>query len=398
MNWAREKFQLCGNRYRNHQKLVIYRHYVVYFINTTKHIEDIEPDIRKSMIADNFEADVVFVVDEWRFPAHKRILKISNEQFYVQHVEPHVKLVEIEVKGVDPRGFQQFLRFCHFGDLNLNVMNMLATYDVAVTYNHLRLAELCTNFICGNVHIDNILEIMNWNLSHQNYRIEKLCQGIFVENAMKILETSEKLLKIDKKLLKTILSWDVLNCSEKLLFNKTLEWAEGKCNENEIEPTIDNKKHILEDILHLIRLEISPNLEVSNDFPTTPRQNRFNKKRFDNMFVQKGTAQTWEEFPPRDNDRVCHGFSIILSNPENKSQAFEEFTMKIESEDELVLQKHFRIKSIEFLSIKHFVFETPIVLKKGKRHLLIVEFLHPTCSRYLGKDETSTGRILKLYD
>jgi hypothetical protein len=370
----------------------------VYFINTTKHIEDIEPDVRKSMIADNFKADVVFVVDDWKFPAHKRILRISNEHFYVQHIEPHEKSAEIEVKGVDPRGFQQFMRFCHFGDLNLNPLNMLATYDVAVTYNHLILSDLCTNFICANVHIGNILEIMNWNLSHQNYRIEKLCQGIFIQNAIIILENSEKFSKFDKKLLKKILSWEVLNCSEKLLFNKTLEWAEGKCIENQIEPTVDNKKHILEDILYLIRLEISPNLEVLNDFPTTPRQNRFSKKKFDNLSVMEEIAQTWEEFPPRDEDRICHGFSIILSNPESKSEAFEEFSMKIESEDKLVLQKHFRIKSCEFLAIKHFVFESSLAMKKGKRHLLVVEFLDPTRSRYLGKDETSTARILKLYD
>lgn len=397
MNWAREKFLSCGNRYRNHQKLVVYRHYVVHFINASKHIEDIEPDIRKLMVAD-FEADVVFVVDGLKFPGYKRILKISNESFYVQHVEPHENSQEIEIEGIDPRGFQQFLRFCHFGDTNLNPLNMLQTYDVAQTFNNSRLADICSNFICSHVEMTNVLEILNWNLTHQNYRIQKLCRGFLAENAMEVLEDSEKFMKIDKKLLKMILSWEILNCSEKFLFTKTLSWAECKCNEIEIEPTVENRKSILEDILYLIRLEISPNLEILNDFPTKPRKNHFSKKRFDHLFMETEISQTCEEFPPDSVDRICHGFSIIISNPDSRSATFEEFLMTVESENNLVYQNHFLIKASDFLVIKDFIFEKPIVIERLKRHTLKVKFVEFSRSRYLGKDGGSEVRILRLYN
>lgn len=397
MSWARKSILSYGNKYRNHHKLVVYRHYIVYFINATKHIEDISPDIRKSMIVDNFEADVEFLIDDCIFPAHKKVLKISNEQFYIQHIEPYENSIQIEIENVDPRGFQQFLRFCHFGDVNLNLLNMMQSYDVAQTYNHSRLLALCTNFICDNIEVSNVLEISNWNLSHQNYQIMRLCRGFFIEHAMEILKTTDQFKKIDKKLLKMILSWEVLNCSEKLLFNKTLEWAEEKCIDKQIEPTSENKRNILEDILYLIRLEISPSLEISNDFPTLPRSNRFIKRRFDNLFIQNGTEKTWEEIIVEE-DTTCFGFSIILSNPESKPDECEEFLMTIESENDLKFQKHFCVKTVEYLSIKDFVFEDPIVLEKHKRHILKVKFVEPCRLRYLAKDEISNdARILRLY-
>ena len=397
MNWAREKFLNCGNRYRNHQKLVLYRHYVVHFINASKHIDDIEPDIRKLMIVD-FEADVVFVVDDLKFPGYKRILKISNESFYVEHVEPHENSQEIEIEGVDPRGFQQFLRFCHFGDINLNPLNMLQTYDVAQTYNNSRLADICFNFICSHIETTNVLEILNWNLTHQNYGIQKLCRGFLVENTVEVLKDSENFLNIDKTLLKMILSWEILNCSEKLLFMKTLSWAERKCQESNIEPTVENRKSILEDILYLIRLEISTDLEIINDFPTKPRKNRFSRKRFDHIFMETEISKTCEEFPPNSEDRICHGFSIIISNPDSRSATFEEFLMTIESVHDLVFQNHFLIKASDFLVIKDFIFEKPIVIQKLQRHTLIVKFVESSRLRYLGKDGGSRVRILRLYN
>lgn len=395
MSWARRN--LFCNRYRNHHKLVVYRHYVVFFINATKHIEDIAPDIRKSMVVDNFEADVLFIVDDLKFPAHKRILKISNEQFYIEQIEPYQNSKEIEIKNIDPRGFQQFLRFCHFGDVNLNRLNVMQTYDVATTYNHSRLIALCTNFICDNIEISNVLEIANWNLMHQNFQIRRLCRGIFIDNAMKVLEDSKEFRKIDKKLLEEVLNLEVVNCSEMTLLARTLEWAEERCIEKQIEATTENKRNILEDILSLIRLEISPSLEVLNDFPTSPRSNRFNKRRFDNLFVQNEIEETWEEILT-DENTTCFGFSIVLSNPGSRAEAHEEFLMTIESEHDLVLQKHFHIKTVEHLSIKEFVFEIPILLKRQKRHILKVKFFEPRRMRYMEKVEGNYSRILRLYD
>lgn len=399
MCWMQKSLFKFGFKYRNHHKLVVYRHYIVYFINESKHIEDIAPDIRKSMVVDNFEADVVFVIDDMKFPAHKRILKITNEQFYIQNIEPHEGSKEIEIENVDPRGFQQFLRFCHFGDLDLNHLNMMQSYDVAQTYNHANLLALCTNFISDNVVVHNVLEILNWNLLHQNYQIMRRCRGFFIENAVEILKSTEQFRKIDKKLLKTILSWEVLNCSEKTLFNKTVEWAEEKCFQSQVEATIESKKDMLEDILYLIRLEISPNLEVLNDFPTSPRTNRFNKRRFDNLHIRDEIEQTWEEIPAANENTICYGFSIILSNPDSKRDTNEEFLMTLESENDLLLQKHFVIKTVDFLAVKDFVFEDPIVMEKHKRHILKVKFVEPHRRRCMEKDDFHDSvRILRLYD
>ena len=401
MSWTIRNIFNYGEKYRNHHKLVVCRHYIVYFINCTKHIEDIAPDIRKLMITNNFEPDVTFIVDEWKFPSHKRIIKISNEQFYIQHIEPYQNAKEIVIENIDPVGFQQFLRFCHFGDLNLNCLNMMPAYDVAQTFSHSTLLALCINFICDNVQTSNVLKILDWNLNYQNYQIMRCCRGFFIENAIGILSNSDQFHKISKKLLKVILSWDVMNCSEKLLFNETLNWSEKQCEFQKLNPSAENKQCLLEDVLHLIRLEVSPNLEVSNDFPTNPRINRFNKRRFDNLFVETNIEQTWEEIEPTLEDVTCYGFSIILSNPESKVDDCEHFLMTIENGSDLLYQKEFSIKTHDYLAIKDFVFEEPIVMEKHKRHVLKVKFFESKRLRYMEKDELSgkpNARLLRLYD
>lgn len=402
MDWQnRIKFPNFGRKYRNHHKLIVYRHYIVYFISESKHIEDILPDLRKTMISDNYEPDVEFLVGEEKFPAHKKILRISNEDFYIKFIEPFSDQREIEVEGVDPKGFQQFLRFCHFGDLNLNRLNMLPSYDVAVTYNHPRLLELCYQFICKNIQGSNVLEILDWNLKQQNYQIMKSCRGFFIENAIEVLTTSEQFERISKKLLKTILSWDVLNCSEKLLFEMTIKWGQVQCELTNVQPTMENIRSQLEDILYLIRLEITPELEVLNDFPINSRDNRFKKRNFDNLRIVNNIEETCEVIEASHSDKACYGFSVILSNPESVNDSFEHFLVTIECADELLFEKQLKIKTLDYLTIKDFVFERPVTMKRHKRHFLKVKFVDSHRSRYIEKDESSSDvreRIVRLYD
>ncbi|CRK98961.1 CLUMA_CG012360, isoform A [Clunio marinus] len=392
-----------SDRYRNHQKLVVCRYYIVYFLNTKKHIEDIEPKIRQLMVTSNFEPDVVFIVDEIKFPAHKRILKISCEQFYIEHVERNENSLKIILDNVNPRGFQQFLRFCHFGDVNLNPLNMMQTYDVAQTYNNSTLIAFCTEFICNNVDESNVLEILDWILSHQqqNYQLMRFCRGFIIENVMKVLEIEEQFAKITKRLLKMILSLEVLNCSEMFLFQKTLEWAEEECKRVKLNPTQDNKKIVLEDILYLIRLELTEKLEVLNDFPTSSRMNYFTKRRFDNLYIEDSIQETIEEVPATNEDVTCHGLSVIISNPKLERNSNEHFIMTIDNSREILMRKEFNVRASEYLAIKDFVFEEPIIFKKFIRHFVKVEFINSNRQRYLGKDDSmnnETGRILRLYD
>lgn len=397
MNQLSGKFSKFGCRYRNNRKLKVHRHYIVYFINASKHIEDISPEIRSSMVMENFKHDVVFLVGDLRFPAHKSILQVTNEMFYNQHVEPFGSSSEITLNDISPSGFQQFLGFCQFGEVNLNPLNMMPTFDVANTYQHSALAAICANFICENVQESNVLEILDWNLSHQHYQIMRCCRGFFIAHAMEILRDNENFHAISKQLLKTILGWEILNCSEKLLFNETVKWAAAECARRKIVSTLHNKHMILEDVIHLIRLDISPDLEVHSDFPVNPRANRFHKKRFDNLSIHRDVAQTIENFPPTNNDVTCHGFSMILSNPESKLNTNEHFLMTLDTVDDLVFQKEFRINNVTYLAFTDFVFEKPIVMGKHKRHFLKVKFMETNRARYMESDKLC-ARIVRLYD
>lgn len=376
---------LFNLRDKNHDEaLAVCRHEAVLFVKD-----------RNSL-----DPDVTFIVDDKKFPAHKRILKVSCEWFYDKYVEPFDSSSEIEIKNVKLSGFEQFLRFCHFGELNLNTTNMIPTYEVASTYQHATLLVFCCDFICDNVQVSNVLEILDWNVKHQNYRIMRCCREFFMINAGEILRTTDQFRKISKKFLKTILSLEALNCSEKLLFDQTLKWAEENCKKGQIEPTTENKLKMLVDVLSLIRLDISDNLEALNDFPRNPRDNLFSKLKFEKITAMKDLEKTCEEIPATNENTTYYGFSIILSNPESTPDAFEEFVMTIECEGELVFERSMKIKIHDYLAIKDYMFEEPVVTMMLKKHSLKIKFEDPNRLRFMDKYESegeTCARILRLF-
>lgn len=401
MPWPEIILSKWGGRYQNHHKLSVCHHYIVYYLNGTRHIDDIAPDLRETMITEKFDPDVVFIVSDLRFPAFKDVLRAANEQFYIKNVEPHQHLGEIVIENVDPSGFQQFLRFLHFGDLNLTSLNVMPTFDVAQTYQHSVLLASCTDFICKDVQTSNVLEIWDWNMRHQNYQILRTCRGYFIDNAFAVLTETSQFERISRQLLDLILSCDVLNCAEILLFKQTVKWAEARCLESQIEPSPFNQKIMLADLLHLIRLDVSQSLEVTCEFPSNPRANRFAKRRFDNLFVAAEIERTWEEIDGLDDDFICHGFSVILSNPGAHADASERFLMTVESESDVLCQKEFEIKVHDYMAFKDYVFEAPLTMQRHKRHFVTVKFADPSRSRYLARDDSSDQtrpRILRLYD
>lgn len=370
-------------------------------MNGTQHIDDIAPDLREAMITEKFDPDIVFIVSDLRFPAFKDVLRAANEQFYIQNVEPHRHLCEIVIENVDPSGFQQFLRFLHFGDLNLTSLNAMPTFDVAETYHHSPLLALCTDFICNDIRTSNVLQIFDWNMRHGIYQIQRACRGYFIDNAIAVLTETRQFERISRHLLELILSCDVLNCAEILLFKQTVKWAEIRCLASQIEPSTANKQKMLADLLRLVRLDVSENLEVANEFPSKPRANRFAKRRFDNLFVVTDIERTWEEIDGFEDDFICYGFSVVLSKPGAHADASERFLITVESESEVLLQKQFEIKVHEYLAFKDYVFEAPLIFRRHKRHFVTVEFVDPRRSRYLAKDDStdeSRPRILRLYD
>lgn len=385
MNFAKlNVFTTLGDKENPHEALSVCRHQSVLFVKDRN----------------NLDPDVTFLIDGQKFPAHKRILKISSEWFYDKYVEPFDSSSEIEVKNVNSGGFDQFLRFCHFGDISLTTSNMLQTYEVAAAYQHEKLSVYCCDFICEHVQVSNVLEILDWNVKYQNYQIMRRCREFFIEHASEILRTTDHFRKSSRKFLKTILNLDTLNCSEMLLFKETMKWVEENCEKSQLEPTTENKLKILGDLLHLIRLDVTSELVALNEFPRNPRANLYDKRKFEKISAMKDVEQTCEEISATGEDVMCNGFSIILSNPESTAEAFEQFLMTIDCEGEKLFELNVKIRIHDYLAIKDFVFEEPIVMKKLKTHSLKIKFDDTSRLRFMDKyvkEGETCGRIVRLY-
>lgn len=76
---------------------------------------------------------------------------------------------------------------------------------------------------------------------------------------------SEGFVDIDMKTFESILARETLNCREINLFEAALTWAQSACSKMDLEPTAQNRRHMLGSALQLIRLPTMTLEEFANN-------------------------------------------------------------------------------------------------------------------------------------
>lgn len=200
-------------------------------------------------------ADVFFICGEdesvERIPAHKFVLFANSDVFKTMFHGSLPENNEIVIKDASPLGFRTFLRYFYFDDYPLDMDVIGEGMYLAKKYNIKEYYDICSNFLKEGTSGKHILMGYELAISLTDPELENFFEiKIVIENDL--VFGSNEFHKIDRDLLKHILSIKYFKSCTKKRFDACMRWAEEVCKDENIEPTMKNRREQLGDCFELI--------------------------------------------------------------------------------------------------------------------------------------------------
>uniref|UniRef100_A0A914EH52 BTB domain-containing protein n=1 Tax=Acrobeloides nanus TaxID=290746 RepID=A0A914EH52_9BILA len=185
-------------------------------------------------------SDVVFLTgkDEVKIPAHKFMLCVGSSVF----AQMFTGTVTLSTKQETIQHENKELELVRIPDITPEAMTCV------LKYMYTEVAQLEVDYVFNVLYADQVL-------LYENEHLLKTCEKIISESTSTVIQ-SDAFKNIDEKTLGHILGYDSLKIEEWSLFQEVLLWAESECTRKELEPTKENKRHVLENILTSIRFPI----------------------------------------------------------------------------------------------------------------------------------------------
>ena len=198
-------------------------------------------------------SDVKFVVfdgdgeNESRqmIPAHKFILAISSPVFKAMF---YGKLVEtghtIELPDCDYESLLELFRYMYSDEVNLSGSNVMKVLYLAKKYMVPSLANKCVKYVFEHLDASNVFNVLPCAQKYDEKLLVDKCWKVIDEDAEAAMK-SESFATIDRSLLEAVVERNTLDIAELELFNRVMEWATKKFEEQGIVADGQQKRRIL---------------------------------------------------------------------------------------------------------------------------------------------------------
>ncbi|XP_018791000.1 PREDICTED: BTB/POZ domain-containing protein 6-B isoform X2 [Bactrocera latifrons] len=227
-----------------------------------------------AMFNNELMSDVKFVVGGefdcvQTIPAHKYILATGSSVFYAMFYGGLAEnKQEIKVPDVEPSAFLTLLRYLYCDEIQLEPDNILATLYAAKKYIVPHLARACVNYLEVKLTAKNACLLLSQSRLFEEPELMQRCWEVIDAQAEMAIK-SEDFVDIDLKTFESILSRETLNCKEIHLFEAALNWALNACQKMGVDVTAPNKRSMLGQALHLIRIPTMTLEEFANGVAQT---------------------------------------------------------------------------------------------------------------------------------
>lgn len=153
----------------------------------------------------------------------------------------------------------------------------MGTLYAAKKYLVSALVSACVSFLESRLEAGNAFALLSHSCALDVSELAQSCWQIIDAQAELVLR-SEGFLQLDSNTLKSVLRRDSLNAKESAVLQAVLAWAEAECQRRGMSPTAVNKRAVLGEALHLLRLPAMTLAEFANgvaqfDF-LTPQETR----------------------------------------------------------------------------------------------------------------------------
>ncbi|TSV02074.1 BTB/POZ domain-containing protein 6 [Bagarius yarrelli] len=227
-------------------------------------------------------ADVHFIVgrpgETRKVPAHKYVLAVGSSvfsaMFYGDLAEGEH---EIQIPDVEPAAFLILLKYLYIDEIELEAETVIGALYAAKKYLVSALVRACVSFLEARLEVGNAFALLSHSCALDESGLAQSCWRVIDAQAELALR-SEGFLQLDSSTLGNVLRRDSLNANESAVLQAALAWAEAECARRGTSPSALNKRAVLGEALHLLRLPAMTLAEFANgvaqfDF-LTPQETR----------------------------------------------------------------------------------------------------------------------------
>jgi len=213
------------------------------------------------MLGNELLSDISFLVGRHSqlqpIPAHKFLLSIGSEVFDAMFNGPMAvnNGAEIEVPDVEPAAFMSMLRFLYTDEVCLSPDMVMQCLYAAKKYAVVALEKACVDYLKQNLCSDNAFTLLTQARLFEEPQLMALCLETIDKTTSESV-AAEGFTDMDLHTLCSVLKRDTLGIRECKLFNAVCRWAEAECRRRQLEPTADNKRHVLGCALDLMRFPL----------------------------------------------------------------------------------------------------------------------------------------------
>ncbi|KAE9554159.1 hypothetical protein FO519_002639 [Halicephalobus sp. NKZ332] len=200
-------------------------------------------------------SDITFNVSGTILTAHKFVLSICSAVFEAMFSGNWATEKVVEVPDIDPDVFREMLKFAYTDSVSLNSEIVMQVLYAARKYQIRTLEYLCIEYLGGNLVPQNALVLLDQARKFEIPFLEELCLQLIDQSTTDVVE-SESFTNVSKETLLLIVVRDSLKINELVLFNAIIKWGTSEAARGELEPTSENLKTILSDVIKHIRFPL----------------------------------------------------------------------------------------------------------------------------------------------
>lgn len=197
--------------------------------------------------------DITFIVDSQRIRAHRWVLAAASPKFKAQFYGSHPDGSEIPLPNVSASAFDEFLQFFYKESITLTIENIETVLDLAKQSLVDEFVTNCINFIESKTTLQNVCWSYRLAVMYGIESLRNKCERQ-ISNDTNELFASLAFVKCDHEILLQILKLNVMNCTEKNVFDACLAWAHVQCKQTNLNAKNPaNLRNVLGDAIYQLR-------------------------------------------------------------------------------------------------------------------------------------------------
>ncbi|XP_055355078.1 BTB/POZ domain-containing protein 6-like, partial [Paramacrobiotus metropolitanus] len=203
------------------------------------------------------------------FRAHKCVLVSSSDVFYTMFCgsSPGMSNDTIDVPDISPQAFERMLKYIYTDETDVTVEDAFPTMKCAEKFELQWLADHCFDFVLSDLHqtsgncLRHLENALMW--AADNESVMENCWH-FVDIYCEEILKSERFTELPSTTLRMILQRDTLLAEENIIYMAVDRWATALCARSNLEPTPQNRRHVLGDIFFLIRFPLMTDTQLAD--------------------------------------------------------------------------------------------------------------------------------------